>query len=291
MILIAMFAGALVGLGGWFLVRAFAAPAPSLQRDLVELHRPRWPTTDMPSTAGERFRRELLRVAAPTIAALRADLELTERDEDRFVLERCLAAAAFTAIPVLFTAVVAVGSITVAPLVVVIAAIGLGVIGFFVPVVLLRSEARQRRRDARTALGAYLDVVTIMLAGGKGPTSALAEAADAGDGWFFTRLRRAMDSAASSGTPAWDEIARLGERLELPDLYEFAMSITLAGTAGAGVRETLLAKAETVRVKALAEAEAEANHDSELLVIPTVALLVAFVLLLGFPAAYQIIGF
>ena len=67
--------------------------------------------------------------------------------------------------------------------------------------------------------------------------------------------------------------------------------MTLAGTAGAAVRDTLLAKADTLRVKALAEAEAAAQHDSELLVIPTVALLVAFVLLLGFPAAYQIMGF
>jgi pilus assembly protein TadC len=290
-IVTAMFAGALVGLGCWFLVRAFAAPAPSLHQDLLELHRPRWPEAAAPISTGERLRRHVLRIAAPTVAGLGADLELMERDEDRFVLERCMAACAFAALPVLFTAVVALGSVAVAPLVAVIAALALGTVGFFVPVVLLRSDARRRRQDARLALGAYLDVVTILLAGGKGPTSALAEAASAGDGWFFARLRRAMESTASAGTPIWDEIARLGERLELPDLYEFAMSITLAGTAGAGVRETLLAKAETVRMKSLAEAEAEANHDSELLVIPTVALLVAFVLLLGFPAAYQIIGF
>ncbi len=286
-----MLAGALVGLGGWFAVRAFAAPAPSLQRDLLELQRPRWADDAPPVSVGERLRARALVLAAPTVRTLRADLELLDRDEERFALDRCLMAAVFAALPIGFAAIVTLGSVTVAPAAVIVAAIGLGAVGFFVPAAMLRSEATRRRRDARLALGAYLDVVTILLAGGQGPTSALSEAARAGDGWFFARLRRAMDNAASAGAPAWDEIAKLGERLDLPDLYEFAMSITLAGTAGAGVRETLLAKAETLRSKALAEAEAEANHDSELLVIPTVALLIAFVLLLGFPAAYQIVGF
>jgi Flp pilus assembly protein TadB len=283
-----MFAGALVGLGGWFLVRAFTAPAPSLQRDLLELHRPRWPGA---TESLAHLRQRLVRLAAPGVRGLEADLELMDRAEDRFVIDRCLCAAVFAALPIAFTGIVALGAIIVSPLATVVAAFAVGAVGFLLPVVLLRAEAARRRRDARLALGAYLDVVTILLAGGHGATSALRDAANAADGWLFTRLRSAMDHATTAGTPVWDEIARLGERLELPDLDEFAMSITLAGTAGAGVRETLLAKAETLRTKALAEAEAQANHDSELLVVPTVALLVAFVLLLGFPATYQIVGF
>lgn len=287
-----MLCGALVGLGGWFLVRAVAPRPASLAADLAALRNPRWPDQPtVPVSIGQRGRAWAIRTASTGVTEqLRADLALTERTEERLAVERCLCALVFAGLPVLVDVVVSVGAISISPGAVAIAAVGLGAIGYLIPVLTLRSDAAKRRRASRVALGAYLDVVSILLAGGKGPTSALAEAAASGSGWLFAQLDRALRHAAATGRPPWEELAALAERLALPDLYEFASSMTLAGTAGAGVRETLLAKAETLRVKALAEAQAAAEHDSELLVIPTVALLIAFVLLLGFPAAYQIIG-
>jgi tight adherence protein C len=289
----AMLCGALVGLGAWFLVRAVAPRPASLAADLATLRRPRWP--DQPTVQpgfGQRARTAAIRMASTGMTEqLRADLALTERTEERLAVERCVTALVFAGLPLLVDVVVTVGAVTITPGAVAVAAAGFAATGYLVPVLTLRSEAAKRRRAARVALGAYLDVVSILLAGGKGPTSALAEAATAGSGWLFVQLDRALNHAAATGRAPWDELTTLAERLALPDLYEFASSMTLAGTAGAGVRETLLAKADTLRVKALAEAEATAQHDSELLVIPTVALLIAFVLLLGFPAAYQIIGF
>jgi hypothetical protein len=290
---LAMLCGALDGRGGWVAVRGLAPRPASLAADLAALRRPRWP--DQPAVAvtiGQRARACSIRVASTGVTdQLRADLALSERSEERLAVERCLCALTFAGLPVLVDLVVTVGALAISPAAVAVAAVGLAAIGYLVPVLTLRSDAAGRRRASRVALGAYLDVVSILLAGGKGPTSALAEAATAGSGWLFEQLDRALRHAAATGRAPWDELTTLAERLALPDLYEFASSMTLAGTAGAGVRETLLAKADTLRVKSLAEAEAAAQHDSELLVIPTVALLIAVVLLLGFPAAYQIIGF
>jgi Flp pilus assembly protein TadB len=288
-----MLSGGLVGLGAWCVVRALSPQPASLTRDLAELRRPRWnDQSTAPPGWSTRVRMLAVRVASSgATEQLRADLALVERSEERLAVERCACALVFAALPLLFDGIVTIGAVGLSPMLVVVTALGLGVVGYFVPLVGVRSEASKRRRASRVALGAYLDVVSILLAGGKGPTSALADAATAGSGWLFSQLDRTLRHAAATGRQPWDELARLAERLALGDLYEFASSMTLAGTAGAGVRETLLAKADTLRVKALAEAEASAQHDSELLVIPTVALLVAFILLLGFPAAYQITGF
>jgi tight adherence protein C len=291
MIVMSLAMGALVGAGVWCVVRAFAPQPLSLQRDLARLAQPAAPH-DARSIA-DRLRQAAVRVGrlGSFDHRLRADLELLDRTEERFALERSITALVFAALPVLFAALVTPAAIEVGGGLVLVAAVGLGAVGFFVPVLTLRSEAERRRRSARLALGAYLDVVAIRLAGGAGPTSALADAAAAGQGWLFRRLDRAMRTSAAANTTPWDELAELAERLALSDLYEFASSMALAGTAGAAIRETLLAKADTLRTKALADAEADARHSSELLVLPAVAMLVAFMLLLGFPAAYRIMGF
>ena len=291
MIVVAMLCGALVGAGGWCIVRAFAAPPVSLERDLARLRRP-W-SLDAPASRSDALRRLAVRAGSlgSVDGSVRADLALLERTDERVAIERGLATLAFAALPALLAAIVTPAAISISGAFLAVTVFGLGAVGFFVPVYTLRSEAQRRRRAARLALGAYLDMVAILLAGGRGPSSALADAASAGDGWLFGRIDRALRQAAAANTSPWSELTTLAERVALPDLHEFASSMTLAGTAGAAVRETLLAKADTVRTKALASAEAQARHSSELLVLPAVAMLVAFILLLGFPAAYRIMGF
>jgi Flp pilus assembly protein TadB len=290
-ILAIMALGAMTGAGLWCVVRAFAPQPASLARDLAALTQP--VLSDGASSLRARTRQAAVRVGrwGSVDPRLRADLELLERSDERFAIERCTAALIFAALPVLFALVVAPASIALNGGLVLALSVGLGIVGFVLPVLTVRSEADKRRRSARLALGAYLDVVAILLAGGHGPTSALADAAAAGQGWLFRRLDRAMRTAAASNTTPWDELTELAERLALTDLFEFASSLALAGTAGAAVRDTLLAKADTLRTKALADAEAQARHSSELLVLPAVAMLVAFMLLLGFPATYRIMGF
>jgi hypothetical protein len=67
---------------------------------------------------------------------------------------------------------------------------GLGVV--VLPNVVLRSEAKRRRRDFNHALGAFLDLVAVNLAAGRGVEGALDTAAGAGQGWAFAEIRRAL---------------------------------------------------------------------------------------------------
>jgi Flp pilus assembly protein TadB len=171
--------------------------------------------------------------------------------------------------------------------------LGVGVLlataGFVVPDLLVRAEATQRRRDFVTALGAYLDLVVISLAGGAGVESALRDAAHLGDGWVFVRLRAALDHAQLAGTSLWVALDRLGDDLGVQVLGELAASASLAGTQGARVRDSLIAKASSVRDRQLSDAEAAAQAATERMAVPTVLLLAGFVLLVGYPAIHAVL--
>ena len=73
------------------------------------------------------------------------------------------------------------------------------VVGWFTPRVVLRGEAVQARTDFRHALGAYLDVLVLLLAAQEGPEGAMDQAAQAGQGPAFRELRRAVWEARLEG--------------------------------------------------------------------------------------------
>ena len=67
--------------------------------------------------------------------------------------------------------------------------------GFVLPDLGIRADAARRRRDFRHALGSFLDLVVVALAGGGGVETALSDAASIGNSWAFAYLRRALDGA------------------------------------------------------------------------------------------------
>jgi len=165
-----------------------------------------------------------------------------------------------------------------------------GVIGFFAPDLKLRSDAARRRRDFAVAFGSYLDLVSISLAGGMGTEAALVEASRVGDSWSFRLIRRAVDVAQIQGDTIWHALGQLGEELRVPALVELSASIALAGNEGAKVRTSIATKADSLRSAELAEAETEAQEATERMAVPTVMLLLGFVLLVGYPAVAAVLG-
>ena len=131
---------------------------------------------------------------------------------------------------------------------------------FFVPDLALRDEAGERRDAFKHSLGSFLDLVVISLAGGAGVESALRDAASIGQGWAFAQLHNALGgrpcSPARRRGRSWPD---WGASSACAELAELAASLSLAGTEGARVRESLAVKATSLRDHALAEAEAEAE--------------------------------
>jgi tight adherence protein C len=156
-------------------------------------------------------------------------------------------------------------------------------VGWFLPRLLLRSEAAEARRDFRHALGAYLDILVLLLAAQEGPESAMDLAAEAGQGPAFAELRRAVWQARLAGEPVWNTFDDLGRRLRITELREVAAAGSLAGESGAAVRQSLTAKARSLRQAALAEAETTARKKSQALFGPLVLMGLGFVIFLIYP--------
>jgi Flp pilus assembly protein TadB len=167
--------------------------------------------------------------------------------------------------------------------------IALALVGGLVPVVALRAKAADRRRAFRHALGCFLDLVAVRLAGGAGVESALTLSARTGQGWAFRELREALAESRRMGEPPWNGIDRLGTALGISELNELAASVTLAGDEGARVRHSIAAKARAIRLRGLADAEGAAQAASERMSLPIVLLMVGFVGFLGYPAVMQVL--
>ncbi|MGH9153142.1 MAG: type II secretion system F family protein [Acidimicrobiales bacterium] len=161
--------------------------------------------------------------------------------------------------------------------------------GAVYPAVVLRGRAADRRRSFRHALSAFLDIVAVSLAGGRGVDSALRDGANAGQGWAFEALRSTLLEAQLLGETPWSGLARLGNDLGVPELGELAASAALAGSEGARVRGSLAAKARSLRLRGLTEVESSAHSASELMSVPVVLLMFGFVVFLGYPAIVRVL--
>ena len=86
--------------------------------------------------------------------------------------------------------------------------------GFFLlPDLDARAQATRRRRDFRRALGAYLDLVALEMAGSAAPAEALPRAARVGSGWPLAVLRDTLYRATRSGRDQWAALTDLGNRI------------------------------------------------------------------------------
>jgi Flp pilus assembly protein TadB len=168
--------------------------------------------------------------------------------------------------------------------------LGAAVVGFVLPDRRLRLAAQHRRTDATAALSSYLDLVTVLLAGGAGLETALHAAADAGGGYAYGQLRAALVRARTTRQSAWTCFAELGRRTGIDELVELSASVQLAGQQGARIALSLATRAATLRARVLAGIEAEAHSASERMGLPTVLMFIGFLFLLGFPAARVILA-
>ena len=222
--------------------------------------------------------------------AVEADLRLVGRSMEQHVAQKVLCALFGFAMPLLLGLLAVTTGAGIAFYVPLGACLVCAVLFFFVPDIALRSEAAQRRDAFKHALGSFLDLVVISLAGGAGVESALRDAAAIGHGWAYAQLHNALEVTALTGETPWAVLGRLGAELGIPELEELSSSLSLAGTEGAKVRESLAVKASSLRDHALADAEAKAQSSTEKMAMPVVLLFLGFLILIGYPAVAAILN-
>lgn len=216
--------------------------------------------------------------------SLEADLRLVGRSIEEHMAQKVLLAIFGVALPAFLGIIWMVTGVSVPLPIPVGGGLLLGIFFFFAPDISLRSEAGERRKEFKRALGSFLDLVVISLAGGAGVESALRDAATVGRGWAYAQLHNALEVTALTGETPWAALARLGQEVGVGELVELSASVSLAGTEGARVRDSLAVKASSLREHALAGAEADAEATTEKMALPVVLLFLGFLILVGYPA-------
>lgn len=289
--------GAGCGLGLWALL-VWAAPArPPLGLVLSRLrHHEPAPAPLLTADGGSGWAARAGRRGVPLLRSLgvpspgvRCDLAVVGRDLDAHLAEKATLTLLGLLAPLVLEVALTLLAAPPDPVLPVVFCLGLAAVGFLVPDLHVRAEARRRRADARHALSAYLDLVVVSLAGGAGPDGALTDAAAVGHGWAFDQVRRALDTARLTRVPPATTLAQLGTEIGSRDLSELAASLSLAGTEGARVRASLAARAESLRTHLLTDTDAAARAGTERLGLPWGLLFLGFLVFLGYPALHQIL--
>lgn len=292
MITPSLVAGALVGSGLLVALRFGVAPAPpNLSRRLAELYQPL--PGDGLDAVRARWRSlsvRALRTGGSDLPKLRRDLAVCAMTLERHAAVKLGFAVGGASVPIAVALLWQMAGITVAPAAAVLAAGGCAVAGFMLPDAILVRRATRRRRDFRYAVSLFVELVVIVLASGGGVNTALYDAASAGSGWSFVELRRSLHTARLQRRSPWAALTDLAERIGSTELRELASSVELAGTSGARVRDSLRAKAMSVRDHELAESESEALAASERMGGPMVGMFVGLILLIGYPAMVTVLA-
>ncbi|MEU9975892.1 type II secretion system F family protein [Streptomyces sp. NPDC051014] len=220
--------------------------------------------------------------------SLRADLAVLDRSWEKFLATKVLLAAACLIFgPFLFAVVYTMG-FGHSPVIPVWLSLACAALFFFLPDLEVRRDAADKRRDLRRVIGAYLDLVSMSLAGGRGLPEALMAAAEVSDGWANQRIRNALADARITGVSQWQALGALGEELGVEELKDLSASLALVADDGAKVRESLASRAETMRHRELAEIEGSAGEKSQSMLVAQLLLCAGFLVFLIFPAAMRV---
>ncbi|MFE6522438.1 type II secretion system F family protein [Streptomyces sp. NPDC057794] len=294
--------GAVIGLGLYALVRALMPAKRSAISQVARIDAMRARGSAYASARVERetgrlggLRTEVgLRVSEFYLQqgweqrSLRADLAVLERSWEKFLATKVLLGVAGLFFgPFLFAVVWTLG-VGRSPIIPVWLALLFAVVFFFLPDLEVRRDAAEKRRDLRRVIGAYLDLVSMSLAGGRGLPEALMAAAEVSDGWANQRIRNALADARITGVSQWQALGALGEEIGVEELKDLSASLALVADDGAKVRESLASRAETMRHRELAEIEGSAGEKSQSMLVAQLLLCAGFLVFLIFPAAMRV---
>ncbi len=146
------------------------------------------------------------------------------------------------------------------------------------------TSADEVRVDLRHQLAAYLDMVTMLLAGNSGHEGALEQAARAGDGLLFRELRRRMREVSTTGTSLVSALSLVAADYGMVELEQVAAATALSAAEGAPVARTLSAKCATLRSTLASDEEAAARIRNDKVTPPLVGMALLFMALIIYPA-------
>lgn len=284
-------AGGTAGLGVALAIAALVPARPDLLAALRMPGHTAAPPTE-PATPATAIRAAQARLetwlAATCLATPEADLRVIGMRRGEYLLTRTALTGAALAVGPVYVVIFTAFGLPIPAMIPVGIGAGLAALVWFAVAGHITGKAERARRQMRHSLVAYLQLVALHRAAGAGPGAALDNAAEASELWTFRRIKAAIDSATRAGRSHWHGIADLAEDMNVDELADLSAIAAGAGTSGASIFETLLARATSLRAQLQTDEIAAAQIASGRMSIPKALLSMATMAFLLYPAITQL---
>lgn len=153
---------------------------------------------------------------------------------------------------------------------------------YFVPDILIRSNAQKRREAIRTELPNALDQMLISVQAGLGFEMAMGRAGSNGKGPLADELIRTLQDI-QVGRSRKDAYLAMSERIDVPDVRSFVRAVVQADAYGVAIASVLKAQAQDMRIKRKQRAEEHAMKMPVKMLFPLIFFILPtlFIVVLG----------
>jgi tight adherence protein C len=163
------------------------------------------------------------------------------------------------------------------------------ILGFMLPIMLLRSMIDRRKQEIVKKLPDALDLMTICVDAGLTFNAAMQKVDQKWDDVLATEFGRVLYEM-QLGKSRRQALKDMVDRMEVPDVTSFIAAVLQADQLGVGIGKVLRIQSEQMRIKRRQRAEEKAQQAPVKMIFPMVFLIFPsiFIILLG-PAAFTVI--
>lgn len=152
-------------------------------------------------------------------------------------------------------------------LAILLAPIGGGFLGLFLPNLWLRQKIQQRQNEIQLALPDVLDLLVVCVQAGLGFDSAMQKVTEKWDN-ALTREFAQVIREVRLGKPRREALRDMVERTQVPDVASFISAIIQADQLGVSISRILAIQTEQMRIKRRQKAEKKAHQAPIKMLIP-----------------------
>lgn len=167
--------------------------------------------------------------------------------------------------------------------------LGMAILGYFLPVLLLRSMIDRRKAAIIKKLPDALDLMTICVDAGLTFNAAMQKVDEKWDDPLAEEFGRVIYEM-QLGKSRRQALRDMTERMDVPDVTSFIAAVLQADQLGVGIGKVLRIQAEQMRIRRRQRAEEKAQQAPVKMLFPMVFLIFPsiFIVLLG-PALFQVL--
>ena len=156
--------------------------------------------------------------------------------------------------------------------------VGLGLLGFFLPVVWLGSRIRSRQDEIVKTLPDALDLLTISVEAGLPFDGAMQRVAEKWDNEISRAFQRMLTEMAV-GKSRREALRDMSDRMEVPDITSFVAALIQADQLGISIAKVLRIQSEQMRIKRRQRAEEKAQQAPVKMLFPMTFLIFPTILI------------